>query len=129
MEHCSKNWQICYLANFAGYDMDLVDTITANDGGAFGEVLRITRERSGVTIEAMAKKTGLRCDQLLALERSDSAAFKYNNQEMLWAARLYARKLGLDMPTGIRFAKPPNNKLSSSVLRPNAIPAFLMKAP
>ncbi len=111
--------------------MFLAATFNANDAKAFGELLRMTRERGGWSLIAMAKKTGLREAQLLALEECDCAIFRRNNQEMLWAARLYARKLGLEMPPGICFAMKPQVKVRASEqpLTPTAIPAFLMKAP
>ena len=110
--------------------MLMVNIFNVNDAKAFGQVLRMTREQGGWSLEGMAKKTGLRQAQLQALEESDSAIFRRNNQEMVWAARLYARKLGLALPAGIYFAtQPPAQSRPSTLLPPaTAIPAFLMKA-
>ncbi|NBW54249.1 MAG: helix-turn-helix domain-containing protein [Betaproteobacteria bacterium] len=129
MGFCTKKWQICQFTNSAGLRMIQADTPTVNNAGNIGTVLRIARERAGLSIEAMAKKTGLRSAQVQALEESDSAVFRRNNQEMLWAARLYARKLGLDLPSGIRFVTPTHPKSPGLFSLPNTIPAFLMKPP
>lgn len=111
--------------------MFLAATFNANDAKAFGQLLRMTRERSDWSLIAMAKKTGLREVQLLALEECDSATFRRNNQEMVWAARLYARKLGLELPAGMCFVARPQAQMraSTQALTHTAIPAFLMKAP
>ena len=112
-----------------GLGMTLADTRIANDAKAVGEVFRITRERASLSIEAMAKKTGLRSAQLQALEDGDLTVFKLNSQEMLWAARLYARKLGLDIPTELRYAASVHKQTMNRFALPAAIPAFLIKTP
>lgn len=111
--------------------MLLNTTFNASEAQAFGQLLRIARESGDWSLTAMAQKTGLREAQLQALEECNCAVFRRNNQEMLWAARLYARKLGLEMPAGLSFSmQNPSPTLASTELSINrAIPAFLIKTP
>jgi DNA-binding XRE family transcriptional regulator len=58
-----------------------------------GKLLQQARERSERTIEDMAKKMGLRAEQIQAIEMGNPEPFKKNAQPMIWYARLYAKKL------------------------------------
>ena len=93
-----------------------------------GRMLRKFRESKGWTLAEMSKKLGMREEQILAIEEGKEDHFKKNaTQPLEWFARLYAKKLGLNLPhlyiSDIQRA--PSNlqvKTASQV-----IPAFLKK--
>jgi len=64
-----------------------------------GRMLRQFRESKGWTLAQMSKKLGMREDQILAIEEGKEEHFKKNaTQPLEWFARLYAKKLGLNLP-------------------------------
>jgi transcriptional regulator with XRE-family HTH domain len=64
-----------------------------------GRMLRQFRESKGWTLAQMSKKLGMREDQILAIEEGKEEHFKKNaTQPLAWFARLYAKKLGLNLP-------------------------------
>jgi DNA-binding XRE family transcriptional regulator len=76
-----------------------------------GKLLQQARERSERTIEDMAKKMGLRAEQIQAIEMGNPEPFKKNVQPMIWYARLDIKRAD-----GHPYAPIP------------PIPAFLIKA-
>jgi transcriptional regulator with XRE-family HTH domain len=89
-----------------------------------GLLLQQTREGTNWTIEDMAKKLGLRAEQILAIEEGNSEPFNKNAQPMIWYARLYAKKLGIELPELV-FMDIKRASGTSSQPSHN-IPAFLM---
>jgi cytoskeletal protein RodZ len=64
-----------------------------------GRMLRQFRESKGWTLAEMSKKLGMREEQILAIEEGKEEHFKKNaTQPLEWFARLYAKKLGLNLP-------------------------------
>ncbi len=64
-----------------------------------GRILRLFRESKGWTLTEMSKKLGMREEQILAIEEGKEDHFKKNaTQPLEWFARLYAKKLGLNLP-------------------------------
>ena len=89
-----------------------------------GRLLQQTREGTNWTIEDMAKKLGLRAEQILAIEEGNSELFNINAQPMIWYARLYAKKLGIELPELVFMDIKRASGTSSQPLQ--NIPAFLM---
>jgi len=89
-----------------------------------GRLLQQTREGTNWTIEDMAKKLGLRAEQILAIEEGNSEPFNKNAQPMIWYARLYAKKLGIELPELVFMDIKRASGTSSQPL--HNIPAFLM---
>jgi len=93
-----------------------------------GRMLRQFRESKGWTLAEMSKKLGMREDQISAIEEGKEEHFKKNaTQPLEWFARLYAKKLGLNLPhlfiSDIQRA-PSNLQVKSDT---QLIPAFLKK--
>ena len=64
-----------------------------------GRMLRLFRESKGWTLAEMSKKLGMREEQIFAIEEGKEDHFKKNaTQPLEWFARLYAKKLGLNLP-------------------------------
>lgn len=64
-----------------------------------GRMLRQFRESKGWTLAEMSKKLGMREEQILAIEEGKEDHFKKNaTQPLAWFTRLYAKKLGLNLP-------------------------------
>lgn len=64
-----------------------------------GCILRQFRESKGWTLAEMSKKLGMREKQIFAIEEGKEDHFKKNaTQPLEWFARLYAKKLGLNLP-------------------------------
>ncbi|MEY3998987.1 MAG: Helix-turn-helix domain [Pseudomonadota bacterium] len=90
-----------------------------------GKLLQQARERSERTIEDMAKKMGLRAEQIQAIEMGNPEPFKKNAQPMIWYARLYAKKLGIELPELVFMDIKRADGNPSAPIPP--IPAFLIK--
>jgi len=93
-----------------------------------GRMLRQFRESKGWTLAEMSKKLGMREDQISAIEEGKEEHFKKNaTQPLEWFARLYAKKMGLNLPhlfiSDIQRA-PSNLQVKSDT---QLIPAFLKK--
>jgi DNA-binding XRE family transcriptional regulator len=91
-----------------------------------GKLLQQARERSERTIEDMAKKMGLRAEQIQAIEMGNPEPFKKNVQPMIWYARLYAKKLGIELPELVFMDIKRADGHPYAPIPP--IPAFLIKA-
>lgn len=64
-----------------------------------GQMLRQFRESKGWTLAEMSKKLGMREEQIFAIEEGKEDHFKKNaTQPLAWFTRLYAKKLGLNLP-------------------------------
>jgi hypothetical protein len=66
-----------------------------------GRLLQQARTQQNLPIEAMCKKMGLGVEQLEAVENGDVWYFKNTTQAFLWIARLYAKKLSIDLPAPV----------------------------
>jgi len=66
----------------------------------------------------------LRAEQILAIEEGNSEPFNKNAQPMIWYARLYAKKLGIELPELVFMDIKRASGTSSQPLQ--NIPAFLM---
>ncbi len=90
-----------------------------------GHVLKMARTQQGLSLEDVCKKMGTRVAQIQALELGNDVYFKNGTQPFIWFARLYAKKLGVDL------ASLQNNNSRSTHgpmagARPN-FPEFLLK--
>lgn len=93
-----------------------------------GRILRQFRESKGWTLAEMSKKLGMREEQILAIEEGKEEHFKKNaTQPLEWFARLYAKKLGLNLPH--LFISDIQRTPSNLQVKNDAqfIPAFLKK--
>ncbi len=76
-------------------------TLTEYQDDAFiemGRLLQQARTQQNLSLEAMGKKMRLSGEQLEAVESGDVWYFKNTTQAFLWIARLYAKKLSIDLP-------------------------------
>jgi len=63
-----------------------------------GRLLKLARTQQDFSMEDISKKMGVRVDQIQAVESGNTAYFPSTAQPFMWFARLYARKLGVDLP-------------------------------
>jgi transcriptional regulator with XRE-family HTH domain len=89
-----------------------------------GRMLQQERERKGWSIEEVSKKMGLRPDQIQAIEEGNNEHFKKAAQPLIWFARLYAKKLNVNLPEFMfnDIKRKPDVNSATQL-----IPAFLMK--
>ncbi len=89
-----------------------------------GRMLQQERARKGWSIEEVSKKMGLRPDQIQAIEEGNSEHFKKAAQPLIWFARLYAKKLNVNLPEFMfnDIKRKPDVDCATQL-----IPAFLMK--
>ena len=83
------------------------------------------RLKEGLSMEAMGKKLGMRAEQIQAIEEGNTAFFHKSTQPLIWFARLYAKKLRVDLPDLVFNNIELTQRASSQA--PAKIPAFLMK--
>ena len=91
-----------------------------------GRLLHEARNKAGLSMEDMCKKLGMRAEQIQAIEEGNAAYFQKSTQPLIWFARLYAKKLGVDLPDLV-FNNIQRTQRLSSQSAPK-IPAFLMKS-
>jgi cytoskeletal protein RodZ len=70
-------------------------------------ILKQERAKQGLSIEAVCKKMGARVQQIEALESGNEPYFQIKTQPFMWFARLYAKKLGIELPDAFTSPKPP----------------------
>lgn len=87
-----------------------------------GRLLHEARIKQGLSMDDMCKKLGMRSEQIQAIEEGNAAFFQKSTQPLIWFARLYAKKLGVDLPDLVF-----NDIQRTSVSSVNHIPAFLLK--
>jgi cytoskeletal protein RodZ len=63
-----------------------------------GRLLKLERIRQGLSIEDLCKKMGTRVQQIEAVESGSEVYFQKHSSPFIWFARLYAKKLGIDLP-------------------------------
>ena len=77
-------------------------------------------------MDDMCKKLGMRAEQIQAIEEGNAAFFQKSTQPLIWFARLYAKKLGVDLPDLV-FNHIQRTHRSEARKCRTKIPAFLMK--
>ena len=92
----------------------------------FGRLLQETRNLHGLSVEAMCKRVGMSPDQIQAIENGDIDYFKRSTQTIIWHARLYAKKMGIDLPDLVFNDIRRTSATSSHPAQ--KIPAFLLKS-
>ena len=90
-----------------------------------GRLLHEARIKQGLSMDDMCKKLGMRAEQIQAIEEGNAAFFQKSTQPLIWFARLYAKKLGVDLPDLVFNHIQRTHRASSQA--PTKIPAFLMK--
>jgi len=63
-----------------------------------GRLLKLERIRQGLSIEDLCKKMGTRVQQIEAVETGSEVFFQKHSNPFIWFARLYAKKLGINLP-------------------------------
>ena len=63
-----------------------------------GRLLKLERIRQGLSIEDLCKKMGTRIQQIEAVESGSEVYFQKHSSPFIWFARLYAKKLGINLP-------------------------------
>ena len=62
-----------------------------------GRLLKLERIRQGLSIEDLCKKMGTRVQQIEAVESGSEVYFQKHSNPFIWFARLYAKKLGINL--------------------------------
>jgi len=91
-----------------------------------GRLLQEARIQKGLSLDAMCKLLGMSQLQIQAIEEGDVNYFKKSTSTLIWHARLYAKKIGVELTefgfNGIRRHSPtPSYPVQN-------IPAFLLKS-
>lgn len=106
------------MTQFSGTDLNLlIET---------GRMLHEARVKQGLSMEDMCKKLGMRSDQIQAIEEGNAAFFQKSTQPLIWYARIYAKKLGVDL-SNLVFNNIQHITRSNTQAPSNTIPPFLMK--
>ena len=63
-----------------------------------GRLLKLERIKQGLSIEDLCKKMGTRIQQIEAVETGSEVYFQKHSNPFIWFARLYAKKLGINLP-------------------------------
>jgi len=63
-----------------------------------GRLLKLERIKQGLSIEDLCKKMGTRVQQIEAVETGSEVYFQKHSNPFIWFARLYAKKLGINLP-------------------------------
>jgi cytoskeletal protein RodZ len=92
-----------------------------------GLMLKAARERKGWSLSDAAKRLGLKPEQILAIEAGDAAPFRQSAQPIIWYARLYAKKLEVQLPELV-FTDLQKGTHGQFEPKQATIPAFLMKS-
>ena len=91
-----------------------------------GQLLQAARELKAWSLSDAAKRLGLKAEQILAIEAGDAAPFRQSAQPIIWYARLYAKKLEVQLPELV-FTDIQRGTPTRASQHPAGIPAFLMK--
>jgi transcriptional regulator with XRE-family HTH domain len=89
-----------------------------------GRLLKLARTQQDFSMEDMCKKMGMRVEQIQAVESGNAAFFPNTAQPFMWFARLYARKLGVDLPVLVFNSSQGTKRTISGA--PQEIPPFLI---
>jgi transcriptional regulator with XRE-family HTH domain len=66
-----------------------------------GHRLKIERIKQGLSVEDLCQKMGTRVQQIEAVESGSEVYFQKNSNSFTWFARLYAKKLGINLPDSV----------------------------
>ena len=77
--------------------MEIPTTSDTNLPIEIGRILKQERAKQGLSIEAVCKKMGARVQQIEAIESGNEPYFQIKTQPFIWFARLYAKKLGINL--------------------------------
>jgi transcriptional regulator with XRE-family HTH domain len=66
-----------------------------------GHRLKLERIKQGLSVEDLCKKMGTRVQQIEAIESGSEVYFQKNSNSFTWYARLYAKKLGMNLPDSV----------------------------
>ena len=91
-----------------------------------GQLLQAARELKAWSLSDAAKRLGLKAEQILAIESGDPAPFRQSAQPLIWYARLYAKKLEVQLPELV-FTDIQRGAHMPASPHATGIPAFLMK--
>ena len=87
-----------------------------------GHFLKLARTQQGLTLEEVCKKMGTRVDQVQAIEHGNANYFKNGSHPFIWFARLYAKKLGVDLAGVLLVSSPSTPGIDSVTL--SKVPEF-----
>ena len=91
-----------------------------------GRLLKEARNRKGLSLEMMCKLLGMSRHQIQAIEEGDVSYFNKSTQTLIWHARLYAKKIGVEL-TEFEFNVVRRHTTTPSYPQ-QKIPAFLLKS-
>ena len=90
-----------------------------------GRLLKLGRIQQNLSMEDMCKKMGLRVAQIQAMEAGNALYFQKTGKPFSWFARLYAKKLAVELPDWL-FDSPQSSPTAVSKTSPS-LPPFLLK--
>ena len=96
--------------------MPLHPTHDSNMAAEVGHILKLARTQQGLSLEEVCKKMGTRVDQIQALELGNDNYFKNGSHPFIWFARLYAKKLGVDLAGMLHINNPSAQNTVSDAL-------------
>jgi transcriptional regulator with XRE-family HTH domain len=90
-----------------------------------GRLLKMERTKQGLSMEELCKKMGVRIQQIEAVESGNTAYFQINTHPFTWFARLYAKKLGVNLPdSALNSSTSPQQTDTNTSQKP---PLYLIK--
>ena len=66
-----------------------------------GHRLKLERIKQGLSVKDLCQKMGTRVQQIEAVESGSEVYFQKNSNSFTWFARLYAKKLGINLPDSV----------------------------
>lgn len=91
-----------------------------------GVSLKQRREQLGLTVQDIARMTGMPPKQVVALEADDAPYFAGGHFEIERLTKLYAKKINMTLDTALWSPTSRDNKSSENRSVELSIPAFLM---
>lgn len=91
-----------------------------------GDILKQKREQLGLTVQDIARMTGMPPKQVVALEASDRPYFSGGNLEIERLTKLYAKKINVPLDSAMWTPTSGDNKVFENRSVEVSIPAFLM---
>jgi transcriptional regulator with XRE-family HTH domain len=91
-----------------------------------GDILKQKREQLGLTVQDIARMTGMPPKQVVALEANDRPYFSGGNSEVERLTKLYAKKINMPLDSAIWTPTSGGNKAIENRSVEVSIPAFLM---
>jgi cytoskeletal protein RodZ len=87
-----------------------------------GRLLKLGRTQQNLSMQAMCNKLGMRVAQIEAMEAGNAVYFQNTGKPFSWFARLYAKKLAVELPDGLLDS--PQSSPTAVPKTPPSLPPF-----